>query len=209
MTIAPLAKSYTRETFTSYLEGEVTTRLTQTVWRPRGVVLHNTGKIGGPGKSSSENFYYDTAHQRPLDGAQRVRNMWQSYVNQGWQGGPHLILTDREIWTGNPLWLKGTHSPSWNATFWGMEMAGDFDIEPFPPALRALATHALAALYSLLGHEPSASTFHLHKEDPATMHKRCPGKNAGLKDQWIADIATAMRASHPGTHPAREQIAGV
>jgi hypothetical protein len=209
MTLPALAKSYDKAAFTAYLRGEVEEEMAKRVWRPRGIVLHNTGKIGGPGKTSSENFYYDTSHKRALSGPDRIKNMWQTYIKAGWAGGPHLVITDREIFTGNPLWRKGTHSPSWNNTFWGIEMAGDFDIEQFPPALRDLATYAAAALYALLGHEPTNDTFHLHKEDPATSHKRCPGRNAGPKGQWIADIKATMAAMRPGDHTADDKIAGV
>jgi hypothetical protein len=201
MTIQPLAEAYTAEGFNAYLASRVTRELAMRAWRPRGVVLHNTGFLAGPYPVSTKNFYIDMAHgDRPLDGAQRVRNMWQSYIRKGWPGGPHLVLTDREIYTANPLWLPGTHSPSWNATFWGLEMAGDYDIEPFSPELRRLAVEAMAGLYSLLGHEPENETFHLHKEDMLSSHRHCPGRHAGLKAQWIADIDAAMAQMHPGDH---------
>jgi hypothetical protein len=201
MTLDALAKPYNKAGFATYLHTEIEDRFLQTVWRPRGVVLHNTGKISGTG-TSVENFYQSRG--KPLDGAQRVKNMWQTYINNGWYGGPHLIITDVEIFTGNPLWKKGTHSPSWNSTFWGLEMVGDYDFEKFPPALRDLTTYALAALYDLLGHEPTNDTFHLHKEDPLTSHKRCPGKNAGPKSQWIADVRATMAAMRPGGHTTDE-----
>lgn len=202
MTIAPLAKSYTADAFTTYVAKEVEPKMG--VWRPRGFVLHNTGLMtpkGEPlpakgGKSTSEWFYLYKG--KPLAGLQRVKNMWVSYQDQGWAGGPHLVVTDREIFTGNPLWLRGTHSPSWNAMFWGLEMAGDFDVEAFPPALRDLAVHAMATLYAMLGAAPTNDTFHLHKEDPATTHKHCPGKNAGVKADWIKAITAHMATLHPG-----------
>lgn len=201
MTIQPLAKSYDKAGFSAYLHGEVTDRLLKTLWRPRGVVLHNTDTIGGPNAESVKNFYVDSTHgNKPLAGAQRIKNMWVQYEQKGWAGGPHLVLTDREIFTANPLWLKGTHSPSWNSTFWGLEMVGNYDREPFPPGLRDLTVYTLAALYSLLGHEPSETTFHLHKEDLQSSHRHCPGVNAGPKARWIADVRATMAAMHPGGH---------
>jgi hypothetical protein len=132
-----------------------------------------------------------------MTGAQRVKNTWESYRKQGWSGGPHLFCTDREVILGNPLWISGTHSPSWNQTFWGLEMPGDYDKEPFPDGLRDMVSFVLATLYAALGHEPTADTFHLHKEDVATLHKRCPGKNVGTKAEWLVMIHDQMKALNP------------
>lgn len=201
MTIEPIAKAYDKAGFAAYLAGEATQNLLKTMWRPRGVVLHNTGYLKGPTKTSSENFYFDAFHgNRPLSGPDRIKNMWQTYKAKGWPGGPHLVLTESEIYLANPLWLPGTHSPSWNSNFWGLEMAGDFDIELFTPKFRDLVTYTLAALYSLLGHEPKETSFRLHYEDPLTAHKRCPGVHARPKSKWIADINATLAAMHPGDH---------
>lgn len=188
MTIKPIAKGMSAQEFKTYVDGDVTARMG--AWRPRGVVLHNTAA------PTLAQFYKNK--DKPLSGEQRVKNMWVSYERAGWAGGPHLVVTDREILLGNPLWLRGTHSPSWNATFWGLEMAGDFDKEALPPALRDNAVQAMAALYAMLGHEPDNNTFHFHKEDPRTTHKGCPGKNAGVKANWIEWIQEAMAKQHPG-----------
>lgn len=208
MTIAPIAEAFDKAGFSKYLAGEVTDNFARTFWRPRGVVLHNTDTLDGPYDESVKNFYFDSAHgDRPLSGAQRIKNMWVQYERKGWPGGPHLVLTDKEIYAANPLWMPGTHSPSWNSTFWGIEMAGNYDREPFPPALRDLAVYACACLYSLLGQEVKDSTFHLHKEDMASSHRHCPGRNAGTKQQWIADINATLAAMHPGDHKDVDKIA--
>jgi hypothetical protein len=189
VTIKPIAKGLDKAGFSAYLAGEATEQLVRTTWRPRGVVLHNTGYLKGPTWNSTENFYFDAFHgNRPMSGADRVKNTWQTYIAKGWSGGPHLMLTDREIYLANPLWLPGTHSPSWNASFWGLEMAGDYDIEPFTPKMRDLVTYALAALYSLLGHEPDEATFRLHYEDPLTAHKPLSGQ--GTRGQKAAGSPT-------------------
>lgn len=190
MTLSPLAKAYDKAGFQRYVETDVAKRMG--AWRPRGVVLHNTDA------PTLANFY--KAGGKPLAGPQRVKNMWVSYERQGWSGGPHLVITDREILTGNPLWLKGTHSPSWNSTFWGVELAGNFAVEKFPDALDDLATHAIACLYAMIGAVPSDDTMKFHKEDPRTTHKTCPGKNVGTKASWIKDVAARMADLHPGGH---------
>ena len=190
MTIPPLAVGYDKAGFQAYVENTVAKKMG--AWRPRGVVLHNTDA------PTLAQFY--KAGSKPLSGPQRVKNMWVSYERQGWSGGPHLVITDREILLGNPLWLKGVHSPSWNATFWGVELAGNYSVEKFPDALDDLATHALACLYAMIGREPNNDTFKFHREDPRTTHKTCPGKNVGTKAQWVKDIAARMAALHPGGH---------
>ena len=187
-TTPPLAIGMTRDQFTAYVESEVARKMK--VWRPRGCVLHNTDA------PTLAQFYKNK--DKPLSGPQRVKNMWVSYQNAGWSGGPHLVITDREILLGNPLWLKGVHSPSYNATFWGIELAGSYEREAFPDAVRDNAVHAIAVLYAMLGHEPTADTFRFHKEDPRTTHRTCPGKNVGTKASWLTMIADRMHALHPG-----------
>lgn len=150
-------------------------------WRPRGVVLHNTGKMAWPGQ--------DPHTHLPLTPKQRIENMSVTWVNAGFKGGPHFLITPKpSVITMWPAWEPGTHSPSWNSSFWGIEMVGDFDLEPFPNGMKDVATRAMRALYKMLGHEATADTFHLHKEDPRTTHKRCPGVNCGDKATWLSRI---------------------
>ncbi len=195
--IEPIAKAFSKDAFEAYVD-DVVSKL-MGAWRPRGFVLHNTGIIPPRPNPSVQNFY-TISGKKPLAGPQRIRNMWETYRNQKppWKGGPHLVVTDREIFAGNPLWLAGTHSPSWNATFWGLEMVGDYDIEPFPDALRDNAVHAMACCYAMLGREPDDQTFHFHKEDPGTTHKHCPGTHVGDKASWIAMIRKRMAELYPG-----------
>ncbi len=167
-------------------------------WRPRGVVLHNTGPMAWPGQNPN-------THQ-PLTARERIENMSVTWVNAGFTGGPHFLITPKpSIITMWPAWQQGTHSPSWNSTFWGMEMVGDFDLEPFPDGMRDTAIRALKALYAILGHEANADTFHLHKEDPRTTHKRCPGVHCGDKATWLsrlnAKTEPLMATDLPHAHP--------
>jgi hypothetical protein len=183
-------KSFTPAEFRAYLRKEVAPKMK--AWRPRGVVLHNT--------------YLPTAQQWPTDGkgrpisaVQRIRNMSVSWVASKFRGGPHLVVEPNGmIWAVWPLWLPGTHSPSWNATFWGMELVGDYSKETMSQALHDSAVTACAALYEMLGREPDDATFKLHREDPRTTHKGCPGQNVGSKARWIADIQKATVFANPG-----------
>lgn len=184
-----IIKTFTKDEFTHYVEEVVAPKL---VWRPQGVVLHNTG--------SPTLAQFNRGPHGPISDQQRILNSVPDWQKRGFSGAPHLYILPGRIVSANPLWKKGTHSPSWNSTFWGIEMAGDFDREAFPPETKDYALHALACLYAALGKEPSNSSFHFHKEDPATTHKGCPGKNVGTKVQWIADIHSRMSFLHPGGH---------
>jgi hypothetical protein len=141
-------------------------------WKPQFIVLHNTSE---PRLSQW--------HTTP--GAQRMLNL-QSYYRdqQGWSAGPHLFVADDLIWVFTPLTTPGVHSPSWNEVSWGVEMVGEYEDEPFDfgaaAEVRDNAVSALATLSMKAGFD--SSSLHLHKEDPKTTHKDCPGKNVVKAD---------------------------
>lgn len=135
-------------------------------WRPRFVVLHNTATP-------------TLARWHDHPGAERMRNLADYYRGLGWSAGPHLFVADDLIWVFSPLDAPGVHSPSWNRSSWGVEIVGDFDIEPFEGAIRENAIEALAALH-LAAHLDS-HTLRLHREDPETTHA-CPGRNIDKAD---------------------------
>jgi hypothetical protein len=110
-------------------------------------------------------------------------------------------VADDLIWAFTPLNTSGIHSPSWNNISWGVELVGDYDTEPFGDAVRQNAVAALAGLHALAGLDPNS--LHLHKEDPLTTHKQCPGNNV-IKDDLIQQIADQMAADDPGEHMPEE-----
>jgi hypothetical protein len=184
-----IKRGFTAPQFLVYLQDEVASKMG--AWRPRGAVLHNTGTMKWPG----------IVKGKTIAPEQRLDNMSVDWVARGFNGGPHLVIApDGMIWAAWPLWKQGTHSPSYNSTFWGVEMVGDFDAEPFPAPLHASTVAALAGLYAMIGHEPTLETFHFHKDDPRTTHKRCPGKNVGTKDSWFVAVKAAMHEINPGEH---------
>ncbi|GAC1497167.1 MAG: hypothetical protein NVS1B13_26920 [Flavisolibacter sp.] len=145
-------------------------------WKPKFVVLHNTQN---PSLADDPDGFTN----------QKILNL-QSYYrdDQHWSGGPHLFIDDNAIWVFTPLTVPGVHSPSWNAVSWGVEMLGDYDIEPFDDG-RGLFVHdnaiaALSVLHRALDIDPR--TLRLHHEDPKTTH-HCPGKNV-IKADVIADL---------------------
>lgn len=187
MTDRPLCLGFTPEEFSIYVDGIVTHKMG--AWRPRGVCLHNSYL---PDLLMFENYL----SSGEWTAQQLVLNWWSRYIKLGWRSGPHLFVARDKIWTGTALWTRGTHSPSFNATHWAVELIGDYDREVLPPELRANAVSAIADLYAMLGRAPNADNFKFHGEDPRTTHKHCPGKNVGPKADWIGDIAAAMHDPH-------------
>ena len=155
------------------------------VWRPQFVVLHNT-------------FIPRFSEWHSVPGAQRMKGLEHFYRDiQGWSAGPHLFVADDLIWAFTPLNTSGVHSPSWNAISWGVELVGDYATEQLPPALQENAVTALAVLHAAVGLDPNS--LRLHKEDPKTTHKGCPGANIVKADviQWITD---RMAETNAGDH---------
>lgn len=184
-----LKQGYGRAEFRRYVENGVAKEMG--VWRPRGCVLHNTW-------APSLKTWNEDKTVRHIDEPQRIENMAVRWKKNGWRSGPHLFIDQEEIWTATPLWMRGTHSPSWNATHWGIELVGEYDTEKLPDSLRDNAVHAMACLYVMLGHEPTSQNFKFHGEDPRTSHKGCPGRNVYPKEWWEAAIEKMMSELCPG-----------
>jgi hypothetical protein len=55
----------------------------------------------------------------------------------------------------------------------------------------------LTSLHTLVGLDPHS--LHFHKEDPATTHKDCPGRNVDKAD-IIQAIVSRLSENHPGEH---------
>ena len=175
-----VGKSFTPEAFDTYVHS-----LKFGIWRPSFIVLHNTGV---PKLSQW--------HSAP--GSVRMRGLVHYYRDQqGWSGGPHLFVADDLIWVFTPLTVSGVHTPSWNAISWGVEMVGDFSVEPFSPRVRDNAVAALATLHSVAGLD--TSTLKFHREDPKTTHKGCPGSNVSKVDM-VKRVHDEIVRRHSGEH---------
>src|SRR5689334_23101839 len=155
------------------------------VWRPQFVVLHNT-------------FIPKLSEWHSVPGAQRMKALEHFYRDiQQWSAGPHLFVADDLIWAFTPLNVSGVHSPSWNAISWGVELVGDYSVEDLSPGVQANAASALAALHALAGIDPG--TLKLHREDPNTTHKNCPGTKV-VKNDVISFVVAALADRFPGEH---------
>ena len=166
-------KGFTAPAFDAYVSG-----LTLGVWRPQFVVVHNTSAptlAQWHGKTPAE---------------QRIKNLESFYRDiQHWHAGPHLFVADDLIWAFTSLREPGVHSPSWNSVSWGVEIVGEYDVEPFTGGIQDNAVAALAALHTKARLDPASMRF--HKEDPATTHKDCPGKHI-IKADLIARVRDRM-----------------
>ncbi len=175
-----IGQGFTADGFDQYVQ---TVHLN--VWRPQFIVLHNT-------------FIPTLADWHKVPGGQRMKNLESYYRDvQHWSAGPHLFVADDLIWVFTPLTTPGVHSPSWNAISWGVELVGDYSTEAFTPAVMTNARRSLAALYMLAG--ISADHLRLHREDPKTTHKSCPGENI-VKLDLISMVAQTIAENYPGEH---------
>ncbi len=160
-------------------------------WEPVGITLHNTAA--------------PTLAQWRESGPQhdaRIRNLQQYYEGMGWHGGPHWFVSRNYINEfSNPL-RRGTHSPSFNAEYFGIEMVGDYNDEPFDSGDGALvrdnAVYLMALLCRKFGWQIER-VLKLHKEDPRTTHD-CPGSNVSKAD--VIRRVQAQMAALGGT-PAK------
>jgi hypothetical protein len=153
------------------------TELPMSTWRPRFCVVHNTGvpefsawhRVPGPTRMAAlERYYRD---------------------DQKWSAGPHVFVADDLIWPFTPLYTPGVHAPSWNQIAWGVEFVGDFNSEQVPTALFGNGISALATLHRKAELDPAK--IRLHREDPLTTHKVCPGDHLS-KTAVIANVQGAL-----------------
>lgn len=193
-----ILEGWTKEGFRKYVEEVVTSKMS--AWRPQGVVLHATYQ-------PSLKDWDEDKTVRKITESQRIANMVPQWKRSGFKASPHLFIDREEIWTATPLWKRGTHSPSYNASYWGVELVGNYADKPgekLPDSIKDNAVFAIACLYLMLGREPTNVNFRFHGEDPRTTHKRCPGHAVGLKSDWDKLIEEKMIELSPGEHIIRD-----
>lgn len=156
--------------------------------KPQGVILHNTWL---PDLAMVEDYLAGTnkngknPKKRVWSEGQLIDNWWVSYKRMKWYSGPHLFIYPTGIWIATPLDTRGTHSPSYNSTRYGVEMIGEYDKEVLPESIKNYTVQALKALFDHMGIPANSQTLKFHGEDPKTSHKGCPGKNVRDKDMWL------------------------
>lgn len=188
-----VARKFSHAEFKAYLDG-----LKITPWASF-VVVHNTS-------APDIHLFRDDWMKRPgWTPEQWLRNLTSYYVGMGWNGTPHLFIPpmDDTILVLNSLLVHGTHTPSWNRFSYGVETVGEFERESFSDPTRANLVAALAALHEKLGLRPDgfslgSSGLHFHREDKATTHHFCPGRNM-IKTDLVERVLNAMDVT-PGEH---------
>jgi hypothetical protein len=158
--------------------------LTFPTWRPSFGVFHNTGAP-------------TLGQWQGHPAAQRILNLERYYRDeQGWSAGPHAFVAHDFIWPFTPLTTRGTHTPSWNGTAFGIEMVGNYTSSGDDPTtgdglkVYRNMVAVFGIIYAKLGLDPS--TIRFHREDPRTTH-RCPGDRMfALKARFIADVQEFM-----------------
>lgn len=192
-----VGRSFTPDAFEQYVAS-----LRFNLWRPRFIVVHNTSV---PDTKTWQGWQ---SRNPPMTDEHWAQNLVGYYRDQQhWQAGPHLFVTPAGILAFSPLIGPGTHSPAWNSISWGVETVGEFETDPFTGAVRDNLVAALAILHAAAGLSPlpyalGAQGLHLHKEDPLTTHKHCPGKNIVKADLVAAVQAEILRRHAGGGHPA-------
>lgn len=119
--------------------------------------------------------------QRPVGFTdQHMLNMRDGYIRErGFKSGPHFFVDDHGIRPFTPLWQRGVHAHSYNATGIGIEMLGDYDTEsPWTGRGATVLAHTrtlVRALEKLLELPANHSAIRFHRDDPKTT-KTCPGR---------------------------------
>lgn len=144
---------------------------------------------------------------------QWLKNLAAYYAGLGWNSMPHaFVLPDGRVGLGAPFNIKGTHTPSWNSISIGVEHLAEFDRDAFAGTLLEKASVALTGeLCKRLNWMPDNFVLgvrgtHLHKEDRATTHRDCPGKNfdkarfVQMVLAYMGDSAAASETDRNG-HP--------
>lgn len=188
-----VARKFTHAGFKTYLDG-----LKITPWA-KFVVVHNTS-------SPDIKLYTQDWMKRPTDKWSPelwLRNLVSYYSGMGWSGGPHLFIppTPDTILVLNSLLVHGVHTPSWNNFSFGVETVGEFEREAFGDPTRDNLVAALAMLHQKTGLTPlpyslGVRGLHFHKEDHATTHRTCPGRNM-VKDDLVNRVTAAMGQDVP------------
>lgn len=152
-------------------------------WTPEGITLHNTAAPNLAQWAES-----GSAHDA------RIRNLENYYESElGWHAGPHLFISRNWINGFSNILKTGVHSRCWNATRFGVEMVGDYNVEPFNSGdgakVRDNAVFAVAVLNNKFGFDPAAITF--HKECLRDNHD-CPGRLV-VKADFITLVRAKMK----------------
>lgn len=173
-----IGKQYTTDTIQEYLDSQA-----PMTFDVKFLVLHNTAEPSL--KDRPNGLSYD--HILGL----------QSYYrdDQGWSAGPHFFCDDNGIWAFTPLTMEGVHAPGWNHESVGVETLGEYTSEEWDTdrglCVQQNAINLFARLCKKFNLVPGPDTIRLHKEDPQTTHKGCPGDHVD-KQKFIDNVTQEL-----------------
>ena len=131
----------------------------------RGVIIHHTWKPTGD----------------DWRGVKSLLSIARFYQSKGWTAGPHLFIctdapnaSDNGIFQMTPLNVRGIHAGRFNATHWGIEVVGNFDLRPWDSAQTEYTTQTAAALLGWRSLPADYNTIRGHRETGSP--KTCPGR---------------------------------
>jgi hypothetical protein len=120
-------------------------------------------------------------------GAASISGLKSFYMGKGWDRGPHLFIcsgaprsSDDGIWQFTPLNSPGIHAGACNATHWGLEVVGDYDDAPWPPAVAELALGTGAALLRWRRLPLTPQSVRGHRD--CLNNKSCPGRSIDMEE---------------------------
>lgn len=112
-------------------------------------------------------------------GRRTMESTKQYYINKGWSAGPHLFLAaltpdalNDGIWAGTPLAVTGIHAGGCNVDHIGIEVIGNYDLEPWPCEVSDLVYGTVLAL--MRWGKIAPGKVQGHRE--CLKNKSCPGK---------------------------------
>lgn len=182
--------AYTREEFAAHVES-----LKWTTWRPKAICLHNTA-------APTLKQWAETGPNHDA----RITNLQHYYEGMGWHAGPHLFISRGFINGFSNLLQPGVHSRCFNSTHIGIEMVGDYAVEPFDSGdgamVRDNAVFAMAHLFKAIGVSPTTLVFH---RECVQDHHDCPGRLVDKTDM-IRRVTELMATLGVDAPPAKPQI---
>ncbi len=116
-------------------------------------------------------------------GASTMEGTRKYYIAKAWESGPHLFLaamtpnpSNDGIWAGTPLAHPGTHAGKCNGSHIGVEIVGNYNVEPWPMPVVELVYGVVVALMKW-GHI-TPDRVQGHRE--CLPNKTCPGSKIDM-----------------------------
>ena len=181
-----VGQKWTPASFATYVNSLSITR----PWK--GVTIHHTADPSLASRPTG----FTVQHIR------NIQHFYQYQKSPGWSSGPHLFTDENEVFGMCPLNERGIHAVSFNATYLGIEMLGDYDVEdPTTGRGKQVIDTSVAATVTLLrklGLPANATTVNFHRDDTTT-RKSCPGRR--IQKAWFLGLVQAAMAGGAAPSP--------